>query len=67
MATAIRKFRVDNLEELKNLTFELMIRKINYYVRPITVKGETKIEVVTSTQLTEVAKTEIVNEAKKNN
>jgi len=67
MATAVRKFRVENLEELKNLTFELMIRKVNYYVRPITVKGETKIEVVTSTPLTEIAKSEILNEAKKNN
>ncbi len=62
----IRKFRITKgMDQMMAISHELMIRRIVYEIKTTTIKGITYPELVTRDELTDTARKEIVNEAKK--
>lgn len=62
----IRKFRItQGMDQMMAISHELMIRRIVYEIKTTTIKGITYPELVTRDELTDVARNEIVKEAKK--
>lgn len=62
----IRKFRITKgWDQLVAISHELMIRRIVYEIKTVTVKDKKFMEIITRDELTDVARNEIVKEAKK--